>query len=154
MQGISIRRATIDDLPALRSLLAQPDMDGANVISATEAQEIFKSLSAYSNHELYVALADLEVIGTFTLLIVHHLSHHGARSLVIEDVVVQARWQGKGVGRQMMEFAVARGKQLQCYKLVLSSGLRRERAHEFYERLGFQKHGFSFLLPLDTPTLP
>jgi hypothetical protein len=50
----------------------------------------------------------------------------------------------------MMEFAAARGRLLRCYKLVLSSGLARERAHVFYEHLGFQRHGFRFLLPLDT----
>jgi GNAT superfamily N-acetyltransferase len=49
----------------------------------------------------------------------------------------------------MMEFAVARGKQLKCYKIMLSSGIKREGAHAFYEHLGFQKHGFSFLLPLE-----
>jgi GNAT superfamily N-acetyltransferase len=150
MQDLSIRRATIDDLPTLLSLLAQPDMDGDNVIDLAEAQDIFRRVSAYPNHEIYVAFGTDEMVGTFTLLIANHLSHHGARSLVIEDVVVKTTWQGKGVGRRMMDFAVARGQHLQCYKLTLSSGITRERAHEFYEHLGFQKHGFSFLLPLAT----
>jgi GNAT superfamily N-acetyltransferase len=152
MPNLLIRRATEHDLQSLLSLLGQPDMDGDGVIPLAEAREVFRRVSADVNHEIYVALTDSGVVGTFTLLIVNHLSHRGARSLIIEDVVVQTNWQGKGVGRQMMEFAVARGKQLHCYKLVLSSSLRRERAHEFYEHLGFQKHGFSFLLPLDTPT--
>ena len=149
MQNLSIRRATIADLPTLLSLLAQPDMDGDDVIGLAEAEAIFRRASTYPNHEIYVAFGTDEMVGTFTLLIVNHLSHHGAHSLVIEDVVVKATWQGKGVGRQMMDFAVARGQQLQCYKLTLSSGITRERAHEFYEHLGFQKHGFSFLLPLE-----
>jgi GNAT superfamily N-acetyltransferase len=152
MPNLLIRPATEHDLQPLLSLLGQPDMDGDGVIPLAEAREIFRRVSADANHEIYVASTDSEVIGTFTLLIVNHLSHRGARSLIVEDVVVQTSWQGKGIGRQMMEFAVARGKQLQCYKLVLSSGLGRERAHAFYEQLGFQKHGFSFLLPLDTPT--
>jgi GNAT superfamily N-acetyltransferase len=152
MPNLFIRRATEDDLQPLLALLGQPDMDGDRVIPFAEAQEIFRRVSADAKHEIYIALNDSEVIATFTLLIVHHLSHRGARSLIIEDVVVQTDWQGKGIGRQMMQFAVARGKQLHCYKLALSSGLRRERAHEFYEHLGFQKHGFSFLLPLDSPT--
>jgi len=46
----------------------------------------------------------------------------------------------------MMEYAVGRGKALGCYKLMLSSGIKRGRAHAFYEQLGFQKHGYSFLL--------
>lgn len=154
MPDLLIRRATERDLQSLLALLGQPDMDGDRVIPLAEAQEIFRRVSADANHEIYVALTDSEVIGTFALLIVNHLSHRGARSLIVEDVVVGTNWQGKGIGGQMMAFATTRGKQLQCYKLVLSSGLRRERAHTFYEHLGFQKHGFSFLLPLDTPTPP
>ena len=150
MQTLHIRPATEDDLPSLLSLLSQPDMDGNHAISLAEAQEIFRRVARDANHQIYVASADRELVGTFTLLIVNHLSHRGARSLIVEDVVVNTNWQGKGVGRQMMEFAVAQGKRLHCYKLVLSSGLARERAHELYEHLGFHKHGFSFLLPLDT----
>jgi GNAT superfamily N-acetyltransferase len=33
-----------------------------------------------------------------------------------------------------------------CYKLVLSSNQKREDAHRFYEKLGFTKHGYSFLI--------
>jgi len=37
-------------------------------------------------------------------------------------------------------------KEKGCYKLTLSSNLRREAAHAFYESLGFTKHGYSFLI--------
>ncbi len=149
MHTVSIRRAVAADLPALLALMAQPDMDGDRVLSLPEAQAIFARVSNHPHQEIYVALVEAEVVGTFSLVIVNHLSHHGARSLIIEDVVVKASRQGEGIGRQMMEFAVARGKQLKCYKIMLSSGIKRERAHAFYEHLGFQKHGFSFLLPLE-----
>lgn len=33
-----------------------------------------------------------------------------------------------------------------CYKVTLSAYLKRDRAHRFYESLGFTKHGYSFLL--------
>lgn len=151
---LSIRRATDEDLPALLSLFGQPDMDGDHVISAADAGEVFTRMTAATHHEIYVAAADSQVVGTFTLILVNHLSHRGARSLIVEDVVVKTDWQGQGVGSQMMAFAAARGQQLRCYKLVLSSGLARERAHDFYEQLGFQRHGFSFLLPLATAGSP
>ena len=31
-----------------------------------------------------------------------------------------------------------------CYKLMLSSNLKRARAHAFYDSLGFERHGHSF----------
>lgn len=39
-------------------------------------------------------------------------------------------------------FALAHKKG--CYKAALSSNLKRERAHAFYESLGFERHGYSF----------
>ena len=40
-----------------------------------------------------------------------------------------------------------------CYKVTLSSNLKRERAHAFYESLGFERHGYSFKVMID-PTRP
>lgn len=146
MPHIDIRHATKDDLPEVMSLIAQMDLDAGSPLPLAEAEEIFAHVSTYPNHELYVATVDTDVIGTFALLIMQHLSHHGARSVIIEDVVVREDWRSQGVGRTMMDYAVRRGKALGCYKIMLSSGIRRERAHAFYEDLGFQKHGYSYLL--------
>ena len=41
---------------------------------------------------------------------------------------------------------------LGCYKVTLSSGLKRSGAHAFYESMGFRCHGFSYLLSLDSKT--
>ena len=38
-----------------------------------------------------------------------------------------------------------------CYKLVLSSNAKRERAHAFYESLGFERHGYSFRIESGRP---
>jgi GNAT superfamily N-acetyltransferase len=44
----------------------------------------------------------------------------------------------------MMDDAMAHCREAGCYKMVLSSNLKREKAHLFYERLGFERHGVSF----------
>jgi len=74
------------------------------------------------------------------------LAHMGAPSGIVEDVVVHKDWQGRGIGKQMMQFAMDRCKESRCYKLALSSNMNREVAHSFYEKLGFQKHGYSFMV--------
>jgi GNAT superfamily N-acetyltransferase len=48
----------------------------------------------------------------------------------------------------MMRFAMDRCAEAGCYKLALSSNVRREDAHRFYERLGFVQHGLSFSVPI------
>ncbi len=78
-----------------------------------------------------------------------NLGHLGAPSAIVEDVVVDPARQGQGIGRAMMDFSVARARDNRCYKMVLSSNAKRERAHAFYERLGFERHGYSFRLALE-----
>ena len=78
-----------------------------------------------------------------------NLGHLGAPSAIVEDVVVDPAQHGHGIGRAMMRFAIERAQQAGCYKLVLSSNAARERAHAFYESLGFERHGYSFRIALE-----
>lgn len=73
-----------------------------------------------------------------------NLGHWGTPSGVIEDVAVDPACQGQGIGRIMMDYALRLCRDKGCYKAVLSSNLRRERAHAFYESLGFERHGYSY----------
>jgi GNAT superfamily N-acetyltransferase len=144
-----IRKASPQDLRAILALYAEPDIDDGHVLDLSDAERIYERMQRYPNYATYVAVLEGEVVGTFSLLIMDNLAHMGAPSGVVEDVVVRSRWRGKGVGRRMMRFAVERCREAGCYKMALSSNLKRARAHSFYESLGFQRHGYSFIVPLD-----
>lgn len=146
MVKVEIREAMDKDLPAVLSLYAQPDMNNGKVLPIKQAQRIFTRTKSYPDYKIYVAKTKGEVVGTFALLIMDNLAHMGVPSGIVEDVVVHPSWQGKGVGKQMMEFAMKCCRERGCYKLVLSSNLKREVAHRFYESLGFKKHGYSFTI--------
>jgi GNAT superfamily N-acetyltransferase len=144
----TFRKATEQDLPAVLALYAQPDLDDGYTLDLPAAQNLFRKMQSYPNYALYVAEIEDKVIGTFALLIMDNLAHQGRPSGVAEDVVVNAEWRGKGVGKQMMAFAIEKCREAGCYKLALSSNLRRTQAHKFYETLGFERHGYSFLIRL------
>ena len=150
MPEVDIREAIKQDLPAILALYAQPDMDGDHVLPVEQAQEIYARFKTYPDYRLYVATGGGEIIGTFALLIMDKLGHGGAPIGIVEDVVVGSEWQEKGVGSQMMRFAMARCAEVACSKLALSSNVSREAAHRFYESLGFQKYGYSFSVEFDT----
>lgn len=147
--AFEIVKAVKDDLPSILSLYAQRDMDNGQTLSLEQAESIFAKMQTYPDYKIYVAVAKNEIIGTFALLIMHNLAHMGALSGVIEDVVVHEHWQGKGIGKNMMHFAMKLCEEKHCYKLVLSSNIKRKAAHEFYESLGFKKHGYSFSVEYD-----
>jgi GNAT superfamily N-acetyltransferase len=56
----------------------------------------------------------------------------------IERVRVAAAERGTGIGRAMIEWAVAECRERGCGLVQLTSDKRRSGAHEFYEALGFQ----------------
>jgi GNAT superfamily N-acetyltransferase len=146
--GVHVRQATAADLPSVLALYAQPAMDNGQVLAIEEAEQLLAQFSHYPNYRLFVACDADRVVGTFALLVMHNLAHQGTPSAIVEDVVVSDAHQSQGIGRDMMHHAMALAREAGCYKLVLSSNQKRERAHAFYESLGFQRHGFSFLIEM------
>jgi GNAT superfamily N-acetyltransferase len=144
----TLRPALKSDLPAVLRLYAQPDIDDGDVLALPDATRIWARMAAYPNYKLYVALQGTQVVGTFALLIMDNLGHLGAPSAVVEDVAVDPACQGQGIGKAMMRHAMALAAESGCYKLALSSNLKREKAHAFYDALDFELHGYSFRMAL------
>jgi GNAT superfamily N-acetyltransferase len=146
---IIMREAGEPDLPAVLALYAQPEIDDSDVLPLDEARAILAHFARYPHYKLYVAEEDGTVLGSYAFLVMHNLGHLGASSALVEDVVVDPASQGKGVGAAMMRHAMEEARKVRCYKLALSSNAKRLRAHGFYEKLGFERHGFSFMVRLD-----
>ncbi len=146
--AIICRRAAKTDLPEVLNVYAQPDLDDGARLSLPEAERLFERMERYPDYHLHVAVWEGKIIGTFAMLIMDNLGHLGAPSAIIEDVAVDPKYQGQGVGKTMMEYAFRICKEKGCYKATLSSNMKRERAHAFYESLGFERHGYSFRLEI------
>jgi len=145
---IMIREADERDLQDILTLYKQPDMDG-DCLELEKAKSIFRKIKSYPNYGVYVAQIDEKVVGTFTLAILDNLVHMGSNTGIVESVVVSADYQGQGIGKAMMVYAMDLCRKKKCYKVSLSSGLKRTEAHGFYENLGFKIHGYSFLTEIE-----
>jgi GNAT superfamily N-acetyltransferase len=145
MKRVEVRDAEESDLPVVLRILAESGIDGGDSFALDEAREYFARIRQRPGFRLLVAELDGEVVGTYTLLIMDKLGKRGTPAGVVEDVAVLPARQGQGIGRAMMEHAREACRRAGCYKLALSSNLRREGAHRFYDSLGFERHGFSFV---------
>lgn len=148
MKSTVIREITEIDLPDILGLYAQPEMDNGKVLSVKDGEKIFKRMQKYPDYKVYAAELDHKVVGTFALLIMENLAHHGTPSGVVEDVAVDEQYHGKGIGKHMMQYAMQICREKGCYKLVLSSNIKRKNAHQFYESLEFKRHGISFVIDI------
>ncbi len=143
LPGLYIRRAVRQDLPEVLELVRLLETDG-RVLDLDSAGQLFARFQSYPNCTLYVAEYQETVIGMFVLLIMDNLAHLGAPSGILEDLVVKESFQGKGVGKYMLDFVMQACREASCYKLVLSSSLQRTAAHRFYTNLGFRQYGYCF----------
>ncbi|MFZ0216821.1 MAG: GNAT family N-acetyltransferase, partial [Candidatus Dormiibacterota bacterium] len=111
-------------------------------------QEAFRVLDATPNQLLAVAELDSAVVGTLQLSFLPGLSRRGAWRAQVEAVRVAGPLRGQSIGREMMDWAIAEARAHGCTLVQLTSHHTRERAHRFYERLGFEASHVGMKLPL------
>jgi len=147
-----IRTATEKDIPRIlelyRQLAFNPPPAGAPGPSLKECRRVFADISATPGYSLLVAEEDGEIIGTTVLVILPGMAHGTSPFAVVEYVVVDEKWRSRGIGKLLMEYVIARSREVGCYKIMLTSDKRRKRAHKFYKSLGFETsaHGFRLYL--------
>jgi ribosomal protein S18 acetylase RimI-like enzyme len=148
MPALTIRAATEQDIPAILNLYREGGIDGGISFTVEEAVAHFALLKRYPYFKVFLAELNEAIVGTYELAILDNMAKRGQKAGVVEAVAVHPESQGHGVGRAMMLHALEQCRLADCYKMTLSSNLKREGAHSFYDSLGFKRHGYSFQMEL------
>jgi GNAT superfamily N-acetyltransferase len=151
MTDVVIRRATLDDLPAIIAMLADDPLGATRESPAdlTPYQRAFEAIDVDPNQALVVADRNGEVIGTLQLTIIPGLSRQGASRGLVEAVRVAASARSTGLGTTLMEWSIEEARTRGCVMLQLTSDKTRTDAHRFYtDRLGFTNSHEGFKLAL------
>lgn len=144
---LDVREAKRADIATLVDLYAAAGLDTRGPHDETEMRMNWDRMrTAAPGVRTFIYSLDGMPVGTYTLFILPLLAHNGAPEAIVEDVAVHPEAQGQGIGRRMMEHARTLAREAGCYKLALSSNQKRVEAHAFYERLGFERHGVSFVV--------
>lgn len=88
-----------------------------------------------------------KIVATATIYLIQVAIRNKPYAL-LEGLVVDENFRGKGVGTKFFEEIISICKYLKCYKIIFTSGQDREDAHKFYEKLGFKKWGLEFRMDL------
>lgn len=133
-QRIIIRQAAeqdVDELADVNHLIQQ-----LNPALAPLDRDQWASLIAAP--ETYIALA--REVNSSWILGMGTLASYGVasgRKGWIEDVVVEADWRGKGVGRAIIEELLTEARRRGLAAVYLTSNPQREAANHLYRALGF-----------------
>ena len=108
-----------------------PQLSSSNPPPSAEALEAVATADAT---RLLVARSDDQIVGSLTLVLVRIPT--GLRA-IIEDVVVDERSRGQGVGRALNEHALEVARAAGAVTVDLTSRPSREAANRLYLNLGF-----------------
>jgi ribosomal protein S18 acetylase RimI-like enzyme len=146
MSGVSrikIRPARSNDVAAIVAMLADDALGrGRERIEDPLPPSYIQALERVErdpNIQLVVAEGEGgEVVGCLQLCILPGLSSQGASRGLIEDVRVASHHRSRGIGEQLVQWAVAEARGKGCKLVELLTHNTRVDAQRFYARLGFQ----------------
>jgi len=136
-----IRKAAEDDFDKVYLLFEQ--LWPNNELDKKELQVVFNRGVNSDTDELLCLVYSSELIGFCAYAIVNNLWQAGYISYMYA-MVVDENHRGKGLGTMLIEEAIKDSKNKGLKLLELDSGFQREKAHEFYMKLGFEKRAFLF----------
>ncbi|MCP3394716.1 GNAT family N-acetyltransferase [Bradyrhizobium sp. CCGB12] len=140
-KSVSIRRARRDDVAAIVAMLADDHLGRArerveDPLPATY-YEAFERIMRDSNLQLVVAESEGRVVGCLQLAILPGLSSQGGSRGLLEDVRVATDCRSRGIGEQLVQWAIAEARARGCNLVELLTHQTRVDAQRFYTRLGF-----------------
>lgn len=140
--SVSFRRAASADLETIVALLADDPIGRDRENPATPLdpnyRAAFAAIERDPNQFLAVAERSGQVIGVVQLSVIPGLTRQGMWRGQIEGVRVAVGERTTGIGRAMIEWAVAECRRRGCGLVQLTSDKHRTAAHGFYEALGFE----------------
>ncbi|MDQ0375497.1 GNAT family N-acetyltransferase [Cellulomonas humilata] len=127
------REARADDLPDLLRLYRQ--LHPAEPI-ADDVAPVLQQILASPGLHLFVLEVDGAVVATTYLNVIPNLTRQASPYAVVENVVVDERLRGRGLGKEAMAGTLAAAWAAGCYKVMLLTGSRSPATHAFYRSCG------------------
>ena len=78
------------------------------------------------------------IVGSGTIIFEPKIIRNGKSVGHIEDIVVDEKCRSMGISKRIMEQLFVFANENNCYKVILDCN---PRLSNFYEKLGFEKHG-------------
>ena len=108
------------------------------ILTIEKLDNIVMNLHLYKNHFIYFYISKNKIIGTITLFIEQKIIHEGMCVGHIEDLVVNKKYRGMGVGKILLNHVIDKSKLNKCYKCILDCDTTLE---NYYLNTGFIKKG-------------
>ncbi|MEC2157893.1 GNAT family N-acetyltransferase [Virgibacillus halodenitrificans] len=139
---LKCKKAEIQDLHKIIELLADDELGRKRERFEDPLPEsyikAFNAIQGDPNNELILAVLAEEIVGVLQITFTPYLTYQGGWRATIEGVRTNKFLRGKGIGTQMIEWAIHLAKERGAHVVQLTTDKQRPEALEFYKRLGFR----------------
>jgi ribosomal protein S18 acetylase RimI-like enzyme len=140
-KSVTIRLARREDVAAIVAMLADDHLGRARERVEDPLPlpyyQAFERVERDQNLTLVVAESEGRVVGCLQLAVLAGISSQGGLRGLLEDVRVASDCRSRGIGEQLVQWAIAEAKTRGCNLVELLTHSSRVDAQRFYKRLGF-----------------
>ena len=119
------------------------DALGFSSVTDENVIETYEKMKGDDRYRTFVAEVDSAVVGFVTTVETLAIDHPNGY-MKVNGLAVLPAFQRCGIGKMLMERVEELARERNSSLIGLASGIQRTGAHEFYERLGYQKLSFWF----------
>ena len=143
--NIEIRKALERDFEFVCSMIKQLNgvSEETEILEDQKLKDIFLKHLISTSKFCYVAEVSGISVGFMSCSLDLVLSEIG-EVLIIDELVVDEKSHGTGVGRALIDCALRFAKSRGCYLVQATTNFRNKGTHQFYEKVGFNKNGYRF----------
>jgi len=128
-----LKKFSLELAPALNKLLRQLNETAASL----DDKDVMGMIDSEANRLFVAKRSDnREIIGMVTLIVFRAAF---AKKALLEDVVVDKKYRGKGIGTKLISTAISQARKEGVAHLDFTSNPKRAEANRLYEHLGFKK---------------
>jgi GNAT superfamily N-acetyltransferase len=137
---MAVRTIAESDIPAATVLIGQLGYE----MPLGEFARRLTAVRAQGDHRVWVYDDGGRVVGLLHAFFRPALDK--PPEVMVQALVTEAEQRSKGIGEALMRVAEVWAREKGCTSVALYSRVDRDRAHRFYERLGYEKKAASALL--------
>lgn len=73
---------------------------------------------------------------------------YSGKYLEMDNVVIDHNYRSRGIGTLLTDYIIQYAREKSCATMMLDAYLENDKAHAFYERVGFVRRGYHFIKSL------
>lgn len=134
-----IREITKKDFNGLMKLYTQLH-DNPIPEKSEDLSKLWQGILDDKNHHIIVAEEDGKIVSSCVCVIIPNLTHNQQPYALIENVVTDKEYRGRGLATKCLDFAKSIAEKENCYKLMLLTGSKEESTLNFYRKAGYNSN--------------